>query len=87
MFYLFKDSLKITKIVFKVSLKQAFKINFKSFLFSLNIITYLKFGGKSMVREFKLVNEKGQEYSLMDIYNHCLLTDPSRARIFLYNRI
>ena len=56
MFYLFKDSLKITKIVFKVSLKQAFKINFKSFLFSLNIITYLKFGGKSMVREFKLVN-------------------------------
>lgn len=30
-----------------------------------------------MVREFKLVNEKGQEYSLMDIYNHCLLTDPS----------
>lgn len=30
-----------------------------------------------MVREFKLVNEKGQEYSLMDIYNHCLLTDPT----------
>ena len=30
-----------------------------------------------MVREFKLVNEKGQEYSLMDIYNYCLLTDPS----------
>lgn len=30
-----------------------------------------------MVREFKLINEKGQEYSLMDIYNHCLLTDPS----------
>ena len=30
-----------------------------------------------MVREFKLVNEKGQEYSLMDIRNHCLLTDPS----------
>ena len=30
-----------------------------------------------IVREFKLVNEKGQEYSLMDIYNHCLLTDPS----------
>lgn len=29
-----------------------------------------------VVREFKLVNEKGQEYSLMDIYNHCLLTDP-----------
>ena len=30
-----------------------------------------------MVREFKLVNEKGQEYSLMDIENYCLLTDPS----------
>lgn len=30
-----------------------------------------------MVREFKLINEKGQEYSLMDIHNYCLLTDPS----------
>lgn len=30
-----------------------------------------------MVREFKLINEKGQEFSLMDIYNYCLLTDPS----------
>ena len=30
-----------------------------------------------MVREFKLVNEKGQEYSLMDINNCCLLTEPS----------
>ncbi len=30
-----------------------------------------------MVREFKLVNEKGQEYSLIDIYNYCLLTEPS----------
>lgn len=30
-----------------------------------------------MVREFKLINEKGQEFSLMDIYNHCLLTDPA----------
>lgn len=29
-----------------------------------------------MVREFKLVNEKGQEYSLMDIHNYTLLTDP-----------
>lgn len=29
-----------------------------------------------MVREFKLVNEKGQEYSLMDIENYCLLSDP-----------
>ena len=30
-----------------------------------------------MVREFKLVNEKGQEYSLMDIENHALLTEPA----------
>lgn len=30
-----------------------------------------------MVREFKLVNKKGQEYSLMDIKNYCLLTEPS----------
>ena len=30
-----------------------------------------------MVREFKLINEKGQEYSLINIYNYCLLTDPS----------
>ena len=30
-----------------------------------------------MVREFKLVNEKGQEYSLMDLYNYCFLSDPS----------
>lgn len=30
-----------------------------------------------MVREFKLVNEKGQEYSFMDIYNYCLMTEPS----------
>ena len=30
-----------------------------------------------MVREFKLVNEKGQEYSLMDIENYCLLSEPS----------
>lgn len=29
------------------------------------------------VREFKLINEKGQEYSLMDIENYCLLTEPS----------
>lgn len=29
-----------------------------------------------MVREFKLVNEKGQTYSMMDIYNYCLLTEP-----------
>lgn len=29
------------------------------------------------VREFKLVNEKGQEYSLMDINEHCLLTEPT----------
>lgn len=30
-----------------------------------------------MVREFKLVNEKGQEFSLMDIQNYCLLTEPA----------
>ena len=30
-----------------------------------------------MVREFKLINEIGQEFSLMDIENHILLTDPS----------
>ncbi len=30
-----------------------------------------------MVREFKLISEKGQEYSLMNIENYCLLTDPS----------
>jgi len=30
-----------------------------------------------VVREFKLMNEKGQEYSLMDIHNYCLLTDPT----------
>ena len=29
-----------------------------------------------MVREFKLINEKGQSYSLMDIENACLLTEP-----------
>lgn len=30
-----------------------------------------------LVREFKLVNEKGQEYSLMDLENYCFLSDPS----------
>lgn len=30
-----------------------------------------------MIREFKLINEKGQEYSLMDIEKYCLLTEPS----------
>lgn len=29
-----------------------------------------------MVREFKLINEKGQEFSLMDIHNFALLTEP-----------
>lgn len=29
-----------------------------------------------MVREFKLVNEKGQTFSLMDIEKYCLLTEP-----------
>ena len=28
------------------------------------------------VREFKLINEKGQEFSMMDLENYCLLTDP-----------
>lgn len=30
-----------------------------------------------MVREFKLINEKGQEFSLTKIHSHCLLTDPA----------
>lgn len=30
-----------------------------------------------MVREFKLINDKGQEYSLMDIEGHCLMTEPT----------
>lgn len=30
-----------------------------------------------MVREFKLLNDKGQSFSLMDIHNYCLLTDPT----------
>ena len=30
-----------------------------------------------MVREFKLINEKGQGFSLMDIENYCFLSDPS----------
>lgn len=30
-----------------------------------------------MVREFKLINDKGQEFSLMDIQNYCLLTEPA----------
>lgn len=30
-----------------------------------------------MVREFKLLNENGQSFSLMDIENFVLLTDPS----------
>lgn len=30
-----------------------------------------------MVREFKLINEKGQDFSLMDIKNYCLLTEPA----------
>lgn len=29
-----------------------------------------------MVREFKLINEKGQKFSLNDIYNYTLLTEP-----------
>ena len=30
-----------------------------------------------MVREFKLINEKGQQFSMMDIKKHCLLTQPT----------
>lgn len=30
-----------------------------------------------MVREFKLINEKGQEYSLMDLKNYCFLSEPT----------
>lgn len=30
-----------------------------------------------MVRGFRLLNEKGQEFSMMDIENYCLLTEPS----------
>lgn len=30
-----------------------------------------------MVRGFRLLNEKGQEFSMMDIHNYCLLTEPS----------
>ena len=30
-----------------------------------------------MVREFNLINEKGQTFSLMDIKDYCLLTEPS----------
>lgn len=30
-----------------------------------------------MVREFKILNEKGQSFSLMDIKKYCLLTEPT----------
>lgn len=30
-----------------------------------------------MIRKFKLINEKGQEFSLMNIEKYCLLTEPS----------
>lgn len=33
------------------------------------------------VAEFYLVNEKGKQYSLMDINEYCLLTEPSRIWI------
>lgn len=29
------------------------------------------------VRKFSLINEKGEEFSLMDVHNYCLLTDPA----------
>lgn len=37
-----------------------------------------------MVREFNLINEKGQKFSLMDIKNYCLLTEISGLG-FRYN--
>lgn len=30
-----------------------------------------------MVRQFRLINEKGQEYNLMDLYNYCFLSEPA----------
>lgn len=38
-----------------------------------------------MVREFSLLNELGQEYSLMDIERYCLLTEPSGLGITYKN--
>ena len=38
---------------------------------------------KKVVRELKLVNDKKNEFSLMDIEKTCLLTDPTRTRLFL----
>lgn len=29
-----------------------------------------------MIRKFRLVNEKGQDFSLMDLYNYCFLSNP-----------
>ena len=29
-----------------------------------------------MVRKFRIVNEKGQDFSLMDLYNYCFLSNP-----------
>lgn len=29
-----------------------------------------------MVRQFRLINEKGQEFNLMDLYNSCFLSEP-----------
>lgn len=30
-----------------------------------------------MIRGFRLLNEKGQQFSMMDIHNYCLLTEPN----------
>ena len=38
---------------------------------------FLKKVGDKVVREFNLINEKGQTFSLMDIKNYCLLTEPA----------
>ena len=37
-----------------------------------------------MVRGFRLLNEKGQEFSMMDIHNYCLLTDPNGLGLSYY---
>jgi len=38
-----------------------------------------------IVREFNLINEKGQTFSLMDIENYCLLTEPEGLGCSFYS--
>lgn len=38
---------------------------------------FMRILGAKMVREFNLINEKNQIFSMMDIENYCLLTEPS----------